>query len=227
MEPIQLLVQDAEDLVFGALLGPLWGIYLNGTPVIQPATIPASGAIGNILAAIDSIGQIAQFFTGGSIGTGAIAPSVASTIDFEFAQDWPLSNYPQEQGGFQTYNKVTLPFDVKVKLASGGSQSDRQAFLQTVLAIANSFGLFDIMTPELTYASVNCTHVEWRRTAKHGFQLIQVDLWFEQVNEASSTTYQNTATPNIAGPLPAGNVQTQTPSQYVQSEFASGNYTVQ
>jgi hypothetical protein len=233
MPGIALLVEDAEDLVLGSLLAPAWGIYLNGVPVIQPATVPSSGIAGLIedaFAAVTAVQQIAGLLGGSTFGTGnnSLPPSVASTIQFEFDQDWSLPTYNQEQGAFQAYNKVTLPFDVKVRLACGGSVSDRQSFLQAVLAMANSVALFDIMTPEMTFSSVNVSHVSvLPRESKRGVSLIQVDLFFQQIPVASSTTFQNTATPNIAGENPGGNVQAQTPSQYVQSEFSAGNFPVQ
>jgi hypothetical protein len=230
---VDLLVEDAEDLVLGSLLGPGWGIYLNGVAVIQPATVPSSaggGLVDAAFAAIASVQQIAGLLGGSTFGTGnnPIAPSVASTIQFEFDQDWSLPTYPQEQGAFQAYNKVTLPFDVKVRLACGGSVSDRQAFLQAVLAMANSTALFDVVTPEMTFTSCNVSHVSvLPRTAKNGTTLIQVDLYFQEIPVSSSTTFQNTAVPNIAGENPVGNVQPQTPNQYVQTEFSAGNWTVQ
>ena len=216
---IELLLADAEDLILGALLAPQWGVYLNGTPVIQPASISGSLLPFGISAALADLSAIA-----GLIGGNGIQPTVASTVEFEFAQDWPISNYPQEQGAFQSYNKVTLPFDVKLRLAGGGSVGDPQAFLQTCLAIANSFSLFDVVTPELTFTSCAVTHISWRREAEHGATLIVVDLWFQQINVTSTTTFQNTQQPGNASATSPGNVQPQTPNQSVDSAFSG--YTV-
>lgn len=215
---VELLLADAEELILGALLGPQWGVYLNGTPVIQPATAAAAGIPFSIAAALTDLAAIA-----GLIG-GGIQPAVASTVEFEFAQDWPISNYPQEQGAFQSYNKVTLPFDVKLRLVGGGSIGDAQTFLQTCLAIANSFALFDVVTPELTFTSCSVTHISWHRAADRGATLIQVDLWFQQINVTSTTTFQNTQQPGNASPTSLSNVQPMTPNQQVDQAFSS--YTV-
>jgi hypothetical protein len=212
MEPIALLLSDVSDLVLGALLQPSWGVYLNGSPVIQPASI-----LGQIVQAqLAPIQAIA-----GLLGAPNIVPVSASTVDFQYAQDWPISNYPQEAGAFQSYDKVTLPFDVKLRLAAGGSQSNRQAFLQTCLAIANSLALFDVVTPEMVFTSVNCTHIDWDRNATRGATLISVDLGFQQIAVQAAASFSNTQQPGNAGQQSIGNVQPQTPSTQVQSSFSA------
>lgn len=209
---IPLLLADAQNLVLGALLQPTWGVYLNGQPVIQPATVLGSVAS----AALAPIQAIASL-----LGFPNIVPVMASTVEFDFAQDWPISNYPQEQGAFQSYNKVTLPYDVRLRLASGTSDANRQAFLSTIQAIGNSFALFDIVTPELTFTSVNCTHLDWKRTAREGAKLIQADLWFKQIPVTATAAFTNTAQPQDAGPQALGNAQPQSPNQQVQQSIQS------
>jgi hypothetical protein len=212
MDPIQLLTSDAENLVLGALLEPTWGVYLNGQPVIQPASILGSIATAS-LAPIQALA--------GLLGFPNILPVMASTVDFEYAQDWPISTFPQEQGAFQAYDKVTLPYDVRLRVASGTSDSNRQAFLSTILAIGNSFALFDVVTPEMVFTSVNCTHVYFKRTATQGAKLIQVDLWFKNIPVTAGASFTNTQTPQDSGPQALGTVQTQTPNQQVQQSFQS------
>lgn len=214
--PFPLLFADA--IAFAGLLAPSqWGIFLEGVAVIQPAT--AASQV--ILATLAPVQQIATL-----LGAPNIIPVTASTIDWEYAQDSPLSNYPQEEGAFQSYNKVELPFDVKVKLSSGGSLSTRQAFLTTCLAIKRSMALFDVQTPELIFPSCNCQHVDWRRSARKGVTLIEVDLWFQQIAVTSSSTFSNTQQPGNAGQKGIGVVQPQVPSPTgaakVQSTIAGG-----
>lgn len=212
MESVTLLLADVSDLVLGALLQPSWGVYLNGTAVIQPASI-----LGQLVQAqLAPIQAIAGLF-----GINNIVPVSASTVDFQYAQEWPISNYPQEQGAFQSYDKVTLPFDVKLKLATGGSQSNRQAFIQTCLAIANSLALFDVVTPEMVFTSVNCTHIDWDRRAERGATLLSIDLWFQQIAVQASASFSNTQQPGVAGQKSTGNVQPQTPNAQVQASFSS------
>jgi hypothetical protein len=221
MSAVALLFEDAEDLVIGAMLAPPWGVYLNGVPVIQPASVASAAAAGTpaaVVSALISLASVAGLIGQPSVGQGNLAPATASTIEFEFAQDWSLPTYPQEEGAFQAYNKVTLPFDVKIRLAGSG-----QAFLQNCLAIASSDQLFDIVTPELTFTGVNCSHIAvLPREARRGVSLLQVEFYFMQIPVVSSTTFQNTQQPGEAAPYPTGNQQPQTPSQYIQSQFAAG-----
>jgi hypothetical protein len=212
MNPLILLLSDASDLVLGALLQPTWGVFLDGSPVIQPASIMGQA----VQAALEPIQAIA-----GLLGAPNIVPVTASTVEFQYAQEWPISNYPQKQGAFQSYDKVTLPFDVKLRVASGGSQSNRQAFIQTCLAIANSLALFDVVTPEMVFTSVNCTHIDWDRKATHGATLISIDLWFQQIAVQAAASFSNTQQPGNAGQQSIGNVQAQTPSSQVQSDFSA------
>lgn len=209
---VSLLTSDAAELALSALLQPPWGLYLDGAPVIQPASI-LGNVIAEELAPIQAIASL--------VGFPNIVPVTASTVEFEFSQDFPLSNYPQELGAFQSYNKVTMPFDVKLKFAAGGSTSLRQGFVNTCLAIANSMSKFDVVTPETIFTSVNCTHIDFHRSAKRGNTLIQIDLFFQQINEISATQFSNTLSPTASGQQSIGNVQAQNPQQNLESAFQS------
>jgi hypothetical protein len=215
MASIQLLTADASELVLGALLQPPWGVFLAGVPVIQPAsflTALAAPVLGPIAA-------IASF-----LGVPNLLPAAASTVEFEFTQDFPISNYPQEQGGFQSYNKVSLPFDVKLRLAASGSPSSRQAFLSACLAIAGAPApiVYSVVTPELTFTNVSCTHIDWRRRPTEGNTLIQVDLWFKAIPTVSLlTSFLNTIVPGISGQVGLGNIQPTTPFAGLQSAISA------
>ena len=210
-----LLVADA--VAFIGLISPSsWGVFLNGVPVIQPANV-ATGFIGAALAPIQTLASL--------LGAPNLTPVIASTVDFEFRQDWPISDYNQEGGAFQSYNKVTLPYDVRVKLANGGSPSQRQAFINSCLAIANSLALFDILTPEITFTSCNVTHIDWRRTSRAGVTLIVVDMWFKKVNATASTQFTNTAVPGIAGQQSIGSPQPQSLNTINQPAPSVGQFS--
>jgi hypothetical protein len=57
-------------------------------------------------------------------------------VEFDFDQDWTIADYPQEQGAFQSYDKVQMPFECRVRLACSGPPAQRQAFLNSIFAIA-------------------------------------------------------------------------------------------
>lgn len=214
MPSIPLLLADAANIVLGTLLAPQWGIYLQGVPVIQPASLLTQTFAGSLA----PLQQIASL-----LGAPSILPVSASTVSFEYSNDQPISTYPQEEGAFQSYNKVAMPFDVRMKLACGGPASVRQAFIDTCVAVSNSLSLFDVVTPEKVYRSCNVTRIDWRRQAQRGATLLVVELWFQQVQVASSTTFANTQQPGENGPQALGNVQPQAPNAALSSGFSPGS----
>lgn len=198
MASISLLSADVAALAFGALLGPQWGVYLDGVPVIQPASVFSQ----TILGAIEPARVVASL-----IGVPNVLPVTASTIKFDYSNDQPVPTYPQEQGGFQSYNKINLPAEIRVRMAAGGSASARQAFLSTCRAINASLSLFDIVTPEGIYTSYNCVRMSFPRSAESGVSLIAVDLLFQEIRIVGSTDYSSTRNPANAGQSSIGGVQ--------------------
>lgn len=208
---VDLITSDASDLILGSLFASQWGVYQDGVPVIEPAT----SIVSRLVSKLGPLRALAS-----AIGPN-IVPVAASTVDFEFSQEWPISNYPQEEGAFQAYDKVTMPFDIKLKLAAGGPPAVRQAFLSTCLAIANSIDLFDIVTPELTFINCSCTHIDWPRRSDSGVSLIKVDLWFKKVPISSTNIFTNTQQPGESAQQSLGNVQAAVPSSKIQQVVAS------
>jgi hypothetical protein len=149
-----------------------------------------------------------------------------SIVDFDYKQDWPVSDYTVEDGGFQSYDKVQLPFDIKVRVVSGGSAIERQDLLTAVLDASNSLNLYDVVTPEQTFSSCNITHIDYKRTAYNGVGLLMIDIWFIEVRVTSTTTYSTTQSPATAGKVGTGSVTPQTPSSSVQQNLSDGNWSV-
>jgi hypothetical protein len=146
-----------------------------------------------------------------------------SVVSFEYKQEYTVSDYPLEQGAFESYDKVQLPFDVKIRYAQGGSESDRQTFLQSIASIIGTLNFYSVVTPEVVYPSVSVTHYDYRRTAVNGVGLIMADVWCTQIRVSATTTFSNTQQPSGASPQGNGYTAAQTPSSMVQSEFSAFN----
>ena len=149
LDPPALVVADAVNVI-NYFLAPSWGIYHQGLPVI----LPANSAIGSAAQAVSS--ALAPFTQVASLlGLPNLLPVVASTIEFDFDQEWTIADYPQEQGAFQSYDKVQLPFECRVRLACGGPSSQRQAFLNSIFAISGGspLGSSSLITTALSAAS--------------------------------------------------------------------------
>ncbi len=205
---VSLLLGDAA-IIVSQFLQPVWGIFFNGTPVIQPAS-PFTQQIPSIV----NVAAIAS-----ALGVPNVLPCIASTAEFEYSADSPISDVTQENGAFQSYDKVQLPFDIKMKLAVRGP-SNRQALLSTAEAMRASILVYDIVTPDRTYTSCNCKHVDYRRTATNGVDMLIVDMWFEEVRTGSPAIFTSTQQPGAASTQSIGNVQPQPAPSSVAQGFA-------
>ena len=138
-----------------------------------------------------------------------------SMKSFDYIQATKISDYPQELGAFQSYNKVGTPFEVRIELTKGGNQRERSAFLDAIEKAAASLDLYDVITPEKKYVSMNIERYNVRRTATEGAGLITVDLWFMQVRVSAETAFTNSKKPSGMAVQSDGTVQSQTPTPAV------------
>ena len=146
-------------------------------------------------------------------------------ISFDYKQDFPISTYPVEQGQFQTYDRVQLPAEIRLRFSAGGDATNRQNFLQSIDSVMYSgTTLYDVLTPEETYLNYSFQHRDFSRTAESGVGLITVDLWMLEVVQTATAQYQNTQQPGNAGQQGSGAVTPQTPTdaQLQQYDAAGG-----
>lgn len=177
---VVLLTADVLTALAG-LLGPQWGIFQGGAPVV-------------------------------------IADSVVS---MEYKAEWTVSNYPVEQGAFESYDRVIVPFEARVRFATGGSMADRLALLTSLAAVTQDTTLFDVVTPEAVYQSVSITHYDYRRTGQSGVGLLQADVHCIQVRVTTTTQFSNTQSPSGASPTGGGQAQTAAPTSAETAALAS------
>lgn len=120
-----------------------------------------------------------------------------SVVSFEFKQNYRISTFAiepsnqQSAGGFESYNKVQMPYDIVLRFATGDTPAARQAILESAQAACASLDLMDAVTPEQVYQSINPTHFDYRRTAQNGVGLIIVDMFCEQVRTTASSSFTN------------------------------------
>lgn len=191
---------------------------IPGVPALQIANLFATGVrllTGDALALLGLPGVLEW----GIFQDGIPVVIADSVVSFGFKQEWSLSTYPLEEGGFESYNKVNSPFDARVRYATGGSAADRKAMLDSIDAIAGTLDLFDVVTPEAIYTSVNIAHYDYHRTATNGAGLLQVDIFLLQVIVTATSTFSNTKTPAGANPVGGGNILPQTPTAAQQAQI--------
>jgi hypothetical protein len=125
----------------------------------------------------------------GLFGGGGAAVTADNVVAFELKKNWYLADYPVEGGGFESYDKVAVPYDVRLRFSAGYSAGNRAALLNSIDRIAGDLNLYDAVTPEKTYPNVNVTHYDFRRTADRGAGLIQLDVWLLEVRSGSSSVF--------------------------------------
>jgi hypothetical protein len=145
-------------------------------------------------------------------GQAVIEPDSIVAVDYK--KDWHISDYPIESGSFESYNKVRLPYEARVTMTKGGTEEDRTTFLSTLEQIAASRDLYDVVTPEYTYASANITHFDLnQRRADTGVSLLTVTIWLQEVRIEASSEFTNTSEPSAVDQVNVGVVQAQAVAQ--------------
>lgn len=122
-----------------------------------------------------------------------------SFLGLEYRNSNRVSNYPLEQGAFESYNKVADPFDLVVGFAHGGDLGERADFLARVLELSKTLDLYTLVTPEETFQSVNIQRYDYARKTTNGASLIIVNLFLTEVriNTDSEFTNQDEKAPTV------------------------------
>ena len=113
---------------------------------------------------------------------GSVALTPDSFIEFEYRSERKIPTYPVEQGGFASYNKVALPFDINVIVTcSGNGAMTKPAFLAAIQTLLAQLTLVSVVTPDATFPNCNLVHVDYRREARQGATLIIAQLKFQEI----------------------------------------------
>ncbi len=130
-----------------------------------------------------------------------------NVVSFDYRHQWTVADYPIERGSFESYDKVRAPYDARFRFTAGGSESNRESFLNSIAAIAGTLQLFNIVTPEAVYSSATITHYDYTRTANNGLGLMIVDVWTQEIIQNTGAGYYSAAAPQSAQVIPGGTSQ--------------------
>lgn len=149
--------------------------------------------------------------------SGTATPLIVpdSFVSFEYKGEQRISDYPIENGGFASFDKVAVPGDIKIIATCGGQnyfQTAAQA-LDTYLnnILGTSFGqpmtrdtfilklenmltaldLYDIVTPDRTYVSYNLIHMSYAKSSQKGATQVIAYLGFQEVRENVQAIYSD------------------------------------
>lgn len=122
-----------------------------------------------------------------------------------FGNDFRISDYPLEDGGFESYNKVATPYTARIRMAfAGKSAGDRAQFLSDLDEALKSLELYSVVTPEAVYGNANIARYDYKRESREGAGMIVADLLITEVRLSSNPQYLTVA--GVA-PLPAAQVR--------------------
>ena len=142
---------------------------------------------------------------------GQSVVSFDTFLGVDYRQGWAISDYPVENGAFESYDKVDLPYDVRVRFAAGGSAANRQALLETVAVISETLDFYDVITPEVIYQNCNVQHYNYRRTNTNGVGMITIEMWLLEIRVVPKRG-SDVIFPSAADPFNDGTVQTMLPT---------------
>lgn len=109
-----------------------------------------------------------------------------SIWNFDYRSEARISSYPVQNGEFNSYNKVDVPFETSVHMVKGSTLEERATFLNDCQNIKESLDLFTIATPERSYLGCNVTRFMVTRRETRGAFFVEVELFFEQIQEISA-----------------------------------------
>jgi len=110
---------------------------------------------------------------------------ILSTNSFEFKRETRVSDFPVEDGGFASYNKVVLPGEPTVRYCFSGGVNDRGTFLAALDNACQSTNLYSVKTPEVTYYNYNITDYSIIRRADSGANMLIVELHLREIRQVS------------------------------------------
>jgi hypothetical protein len=148
---------------------------------------------------------------------GDLAAPADNVVSLELDIETRISDYPvapnndtpQQTIGFASYNKVIVPYDIRLIMSKGGSVEDRQAFLGAIQDASQSTTLYDVITPECVYLDVNVVGVRMMRSADRGAGLLTLEVALRNVRQTAKLSFTNTAQPSGNSPVNNGSVQAQ------------------
>jgi hypothetical protein len=140
-----------------------------------------------------------------SAGALALEPDSISAVGYD--AEYRLADYPIEEGGFETYDKVALPFQNRVVMTKGGTLEQRRAFLKAIEELRGDLELYNVVTPEWTYLDVNIVRVGIDRSREQGAGLLTVEVQLQEIRQNATASFSQTRDPASADPVSNGSVQ--------------------
>lgn len=120
------------------------------------------------------------------VGTNDVAIEVSSVAELDISTDSRVSDYIIQTGSFVSYNKVSTPDIVTIRMTKDGGETSRLQLLGWLDIHKSETSLFDILTPEFRYPSMTLIGYRISRSARSGAAMIVADTMWQRVREKSA-----------------------------------------
>lgn len=115
--------------------------------------------------------------------------------EFAAKYETQLSDYPQEFGAYQPYNKVRRPIEVNVMLIKTGSDLARFAWLAAIQQqeANNPQQLYTLISPQLIATDYSLSGLSYETRNDRGSNILYLSLRFTEIPQIPSSlgTYTN------------------------------------
>ncbi|MBV1834636.1 hypothetical protein [Novacetimonas pomaceti] len=222
--------------ILPVVLPALWDIpvaagvpALLGQSASAGASAVASTTLGTVLEDYAIAAAASQWGLYDASGNRVLTCAHVRALDFESMSQ--ISDAPQLNGAFVSYDKVRMPRRLMVEMVCDGSdaegagllalptqvigslsggtaQASRAAFLATLEAMVDDVGLYAVVTPEITCPSVNVIGHRYRRESRDGgVSMLVAQVMVQEVRVAATQQYATTRQPQGAASMSLGTVQ--------------------
>lgn len=139
---------------------------------------------------------------------------VDSALSLRFSNETKVSSFPVEKGSFASYNKVSIPYKARVRLAVGGDRTRLAALLSALETILDdTANLYHVVTPEMTYLNATVDRFDYAREHGKGQDMIVADVELLEVREVTSQLTSVTITAKKAAKKPENKTKEDTGKQ--------------
>lgn len=156
-------------------------------------------------------------------GERAITPETILSVSYR--DEARIPTYPQEEGAFSSYNKVEMPYDVRLTVAQGGDEKARRDFLDALTDARRSLDLFSMVMPEVTLTDLNIVHIAYDREQRQGANMLVVEIGLIEVRVTGQQTLSKSKQADGADPAATGAVSPRSPTTSESAAAAASTDT--
>jgi hypothetical protein len=154
--------------------------------------------------------------------TGFPIISAESVNRLEYREEKRVADFPIEKGGFESYNKVRLPYEARLEFVQGGTDDDRAQTLDSVKAAVDSLELYTVVMQDYSFESANVISYNIQRSSRGGVQLLRVEVYVQEVRIVEAGHFDSTKDASAQTPADQG---TNNGKGLGGKESAAGNNT--